>query len=343
MMFFLLIATVIIASATADDKCAGPFTSLLKCFIPAIDNKLQSYQQESSPQVQSSTKSCFSNERCTEPDFTKAKIEYFVPEQPWTDRVRKVLDILENMDPKVQKCMIGYFKAGAVKKVNECVQNYGSSDIKDFQMPPLPDIKALDISKLKQMVLNRMLVWNSLVKCGQATKDDSALQRLVGCVDNARGQQKTGSLCDLRDKCKKDTLGSDQTCASRFESVKTALCTCAKEETKKLQSSIVQNWSKMKDTLLQGPMEQQFKKCHTDNNVPYPDAKVAEVKQVIRDSLLDIIKQGSIPSSLKQTLATVARSVQDITDEWRNAFCSRCEAPDNSGEVKRIRDAIASQ
>jgi len=153
-------------STKADDKCVGPFGNFLNCLMAEINRRIEGYQQEASSQVQSSISQCFSKlvlkfmcllnydsirnyfrASCQTPSFSNANIDYFLPE-PWAGRVKKILELVENLDPRVQKCMIENLKDVLAKKISDCIQQYGSADVKDFQLPKLPEMKNLDISKL---------------------------------------------------------------------------------------------------------------------------------------------------------------------------------------------------
>lgn len=84
---------------------------------------------------------------CEEPDFNKATVDFFLVE-PWSSRLKTVLDLLETTDPRVQTCMMDYFKGMAERKIQQCVRTYGPLDVKNFEMPPIPETKNLDITKL---------------------------------------------------------------------------------------------------------------------------------------------------------------------------------------------------
>lgn len=94
-------------------------------------------------------------------------------------------------------------------------------------------------------------------------------------------------------------------------------------------------------------MERQYKNCHSQNNLPYPQDKVGAVKKAIQDSVKDILFKGGIPPDVKEALSTAGGALKDIVDEWKKLFCSDCNeskvlSTDN-GEAKRIRNAVARQ
>lgn len=93
------------------------------------------------------TRRVFFRAGCSPPDFSQAQVSFFVQE-PWTSRVNAFLNLLDNMDPKVQRCMTDYFKGIMAGKVNECAKKHGPKDIRDFQMPPIPGGYNVDLPKM---------------------------------------------------------------------------------------------------------------------------------------------------------------------------------------------------
>jgi len=84
---------------------------------------------------------------CNPPDFSKATVAFFLT-SPWLQRIQSALDLLENLDPRVQSCMTKYFGGKIQQKIQQCVRQYGDREVQNFEMPPLPDWRGLDIGKL---------------------------------------------------------------------------------------------------------------------------------------------------------------------------------------------------
>uniref|UniRef100_A0A915KV97 Uncharacterized protein n=1 Tax=Romanomermis culicivorax TaxID=13658 RepID=A0A915KV97_ROMCU len=268
------------------------------------------------------------------PDFSKATVENFLDE-PWLSRVNTILNLLESTDPRIQQCMIQYFNGIAQRKIEGCVRQYGDNDVKNFEMPALPDWRNLDIAKIKAAVLNRMIVTQSMMECSKTLPDDNQLQDSMNCVKDARLSNR-GSFCAPRDQCLKSKV-TDELCSTRYEKVKTAACACFSAEIQQFKGAPgqVKNFNDLKDTLLQG-LEKEYKKCYDRNNLPYPVARVEAAKTATKQAVADILF-GGLPPRVRLLLRILGESVREVTGSGRRLFCENCQ--DNQTRGSGIAEA----
>jgi len=309
--------------SSANDVCYSPFSSFLQCMADDADKKLGRYLNELSPDVKQQIQQCFSKSNCDVPDFSKATVDNFL-QPPWNERAKIILDLLENMNPKVKDCMINYFKELVRKKIEDCVHKDGSSDVKDFEMPPLPDIHNTDITKFKEVVLNRMLVRTYINKCNKA-KGNTIANKTVDCIADSR-KQHDQTMCTTREQCRESKI-SDSKCKNRFDKVHEAACQCARDV------KTGHTTMNMSNIILSGQLEKQFKKCHEDNNVPYPQEKVDKVKKTIMEVAAEVLSHHQLPSEVKNTLHVARQAMKDVEDQWKGAFCAKCSKDGDQSTV----------
>jgi len=193
-------------------------------------------------------------------------------------------------------------------KINKCVKEQGSADVQDFEFPPLPEMHNIDISKFKEIVLNRLLVRNMVQKCNE-TKGETAENNTIDCIATARAQYDQ-TICTTRLSCAKQT--TDPKCKDRLDKVHAAICQC----------KISANAGEL---LMSGKLEKQYKKCHDDNNIPYPEEKVKKAHEAVVESAKALLsKHQKMPDQVKQTLQTARQAIGDIEAQWKNAFCADC-------------------
>jgi len=323
-LFFSVAVAIIGLTSAANDVCFSPFSSFLQCMADDADKKLGRYLNELSPDVKQQMQQCFSKSNCDVPDFSKATVDNFL-EPPWNDRAKIILDLLENMDPKVKDCMINYFKEMIRQKIDDCVQK--NDDLKDFQMPPLPDIHNTDITKFKEVVLNRMLVRTYVNKCNTA-KGNAIANKTVDCIADARNQHDQ-TMCTTREQCRENKI-PDSKCRDRFDKVHEAACQCVRDAKSGHDSTSMMNASRI---ILGGQLEKQFKKCHDDNNVPYPQDKVDKVKKTIMEVAAEILAHHQLPAAVKNTLHVARQALKDIEGQWKGAFCAKCSKDGDQSSV----------
>jgi len=302
------------------------------------DKKIDRYLNELSPDVKQQVQQCFSKSNCEVPDFSKATVDYFL-ESPWNDRARTILDLLENMDPKVKDCMIKYFKEMIRQKIEECVHKGGSDEVKDFEMPPIPDIKNqnTDLSKFKEIVLNRMMVRTLVNKCN-TNRGGAAANKTIDCIADAR-KQHDQTMCTTREKCRESKI-PDSKCRNRFDKVHEAACQCVRDAKtgSGAGDKIAQNATRM---LMSGQLEKQFKKCHDDNGVPYPQEKVDKVKQTIMEVAAEVMSHHKIPDEVKNTLHVARAALKDIEDQFKGAFCAKCSKDGDQSSIINDQEILA--
>jgi len=327
---FLLIFVLAIGYTSANDVCYSPFSSFLQCMAEGTDKKLDRYLNELSPAVKQQVQQCFVKSNCDAPDFSKATVDNFL-QPPWNERARIILDLLENMNPKVKDCMIKYFKEMVRSKIEECVKKTGSDELKDFEMPPIPDLKNenTDISKFKEVVLNRMLVRTSVNKCGSKVSS-AAANKTVDCIADAR-KQHDQTMCTTREQCRESKI-SDSKCRDRFDKVHEAACQCVRDAKtgSGAGDKIVQNATR---SLMSGALEKQFKKCHEDNGVPYPQEKVDKVKQTVMEVAAEIMAHHQMPEEVKKTLHVARQALKDVEDQFKGAFCAKCSKDGDQSSI----------
>lgn len=309
-----------VAVAVGNDVCYSPFSAFLKCMADDADKKLERYLDELSPGVKQQMQQCFAKFSCEVPDFSKATVDNFLS-PPWNERAKTILDLMEGMDPKVKDCMINYFKALIKDKIEHCVHDFGGDELKDFEMPPLPDIHNTDITKFKEVVLNRMLVRTYVNKC-TASKGEAATNKTIDCIADAR-KQHDQTMCTTREQCRESKL-SDSKCRTRFDKVHEAACKCVQEHKANM------NFSRI---ILGGQLESQFRKCHEDNNVPYPEEKVKKVKETITSIIADLLTNHEMPEEVKKTMKVARQAIKDIEEQWKGAFCAKCSKDGDQSTV----------
>jgi len=316
---------------SANDVCYSPFSAFLQCMAEDADKKLGRYLNELSPEVKQQVQQCFAKSSCETPDFSKATVDNFLS-PPWNDRAKTILDLLENMDPKVKQCMINFFKEMVRKQVEDCVHKFGSDDVKDFEMPALPDVKNTDITKFKEVVLNRMLVRTYVTKCS-TSKGDATANKTIDCIADARNQHDQ-TMCTTREKCRESKI-PDSKCRARFDKVHEAGCKCAQDKASGMKNM---NATRL---ILSGGLEKQFKKCHDDNGVPYPQDKVDKVKDTITSIAAELMANHKLPEEVKKTLHVAMQAMKDVEDQWKGAFCAKCSKDGDQSSVisdKEIAD-----
>jgi len=201
-------------------------------------------------------------------------------------------------------------------KINQCLKENGPDDVKNFEMPPLPLIHNIDLTKLKQVVLNRLMVRTLASKCNE-TRGESAKDDTINCIVNVR-QQYDQSICTAIHNCRDQNI-TEQSCRERFDKVHSAVCDCANNRGGAEGSA--------KELILNGKLKAQFKKCHEENNVTYPEDKVSKVQQAIQQSIKDILaRHQQMPPEVKQTLSLAEQALKDIENQWKGAFCAECAA-----------------
>jgi hypothetical protein len=316
--FILILA--FLGIARANDVCFSPFSSFLKCMADDADKKLERYLDELSPGVKQQVQQCFTKFNCQAPDFSKATVDNFLS-PPWNDRAKVILSLMENMDPKVKDCMINYFKGMIKDKIEDCVHKNGPDELKNFEMPPLPDIHNTDITKFKEVVLNRMLVRTYVTKCGTDHGGASA-NKTVDCIADARNQHDK-TLCTTREQCRESKL-TDSKCRDRFDKVHAAACKCVQDHKANFNASRL---------ILGGQLETQFKKCHRDNGVPYPQDKVDKAKEVITQIAAELLASHKLPDEVKKTINVARAALKDIEQQWKGAFCAKCSKDGDQSSV----------
>jgi len=332
LVFVLVLATVGVV-VSAKDVCYSPFSAFLQCMANDADKKLERYLNELSPGIKQQVQQCFAKSSCDTPDFSKATVDNFLS-PPWNERAKTILDLLENMNPKVKECMITYFKGLIKQKIEECVHKNGGDDLKDFELPPLPDIHNTDITKFKEVVLNRMLVRTYVNKCG-TNKGGATANKTIDCIADAR-KQHDQTLCTTREQCRESQI-PDSKCRDRFDKVHEAGCKCAKDHA----GASKLNASSASRLLLSGKLEAQFKKCHEDNNVPYPQEKVDKVKDTISSILAELLAHHKLPDAVKKTLHVARESLKDVEEQWKGAFCAKCSKDGDQSSVIGDREIAA--
>jgi len=331
----LALVAVVGFTSAANDVCFSPFSAFLKCMAEDVDKKLERYLGELSPTVKQQVQQCFTKSNCDVPDFSKATVDNFLS-PPWNERAKIILSLMENMDPKVKDCMINYFKDMIKKKIEDCVHKDGPDELKNFEMPPLPDIHNTDITKFKEVVLNRMLVRTSVNKCN-TVRGGAAANKTVDCIANARNQHDK-TLCTTREQCRASKL-SDSKCRDRFDKVHAAACKCVQEHKAGFDPARL---------IMGGGLETQFKKCHDDNGVPYPQDKVDKAKEVISEIAADLIAHQKLPDEVKNTLQVARAALKDIEEQWKGAFCATCSKDGdqstivNDQEILDLRKSIGA-
>jgi hypothetical protein len=337
MRWALVIVLICLGCAVANDVCYSPFSAFLKCMAEDADKKLERYLDELSPAVKQQVQQCFSKASCEVPDFSKATVDAFLS-PPWNERAKVLLDLMENMHPKVKDCMINYFKNLAKEKIEECVHKNGPDDVKDFELPPLPDIHNTDITKFKEVVLNRMLVRTYIEKCS-SNHGGAAANKTIDCIADAR-KQHDHTMCTTREQCRESKL-SDSKCRSRFYKVHDAACKCVHDGKAKIDATAAR-------LILGGQLEKQFQKCHEDNNVPYPKDKVDKVKEVITTIAAELMSHHKLPAAVKKTLTVARAALKDIEEQWKGAFCAKCSKDGDQStivtdqEISDLRKSIGA-
>jgi len=93
--------------------------------------------------------------------------------------------------------------------------------------------------------------------------------------------------------------------------------------------------------ILSGGLEKQFKKCHDDNGVPYPQDKVDKVKDTITSIAAELMANHKLPEEVKKTLHVAMQAMKDVEDQWKGAFCAKCSKDGDQSSVisdKEIAD-----
>lgn len=325
-LFFLILFSSFKLSKSAD-VCIAPFNQFLSCLSREANKKLTVFEEDLSPKFQNQISTCYSTKNCEAPDFSRASVDYFFTD-PWLQRIKSVLSLLETMDRRVQQCMIRYFSEKVREKVEKCVRQYGDVSVRDFQMPPLPDWQGLDITKLKTAVLNRMMITYKMMQCSQNIPNNDVLQEAIDCVKAARinNINNKGTMCVARDDCRKTSI-SDIFCLARYDKIQQAICVCFESENRRANSQgagLQDNWQELRE-MFQGGMEREYKRCHAINQVPYPQEKVDATKTAIKQAVTDMIFQNGLPERVKLVMRILIQSVREITGSGETLFCRNCE------------------
>jgi len=72
-------------------------------------------------------------------------------------------------------------------------------------------------------------------------------------------------------------------------------------------------------------MEQEFKTCHKQNNVPYPQEKVEAVKTALKQAVADMIFRHGLPEKVKILMRILVQSLQELTGGGQQLFCKNCQ------------------
>lgn len=92
---------------------------------------------------------------------------------------------------------------------------------------------------------------------------------------------------------------------------------------------------------MSGQLEKQFKKCHEDNGVPYPQEKVDKIKETILTVAAEVLAHHKLPDEVKKTLNVAKQAMKDVEQQWKGAFCATCSKDGDKSTVftdKEIQD-----
>jgi len=204
----------------------------------------------------------------------------------------------------------------------QCMADDADKKLQRYLNELSPDIHNTDITKFKEVVLNRMLVRTYINKCNTA-KGSTVANKTVDCIADAR-KQHDQTLCTTREQCRENKI-SDTKCRDRFDKVHEAACQCVHDG-----KSSMMNASRI---ILSGQLEKEFKKCHEDNNVPYPQEKVDQVKKTVMEVAAEILAHHQLPAEVKKTLHVARQALKDIEGQWKGAFCAKCSKDGDQSTV----------
>ncbi|KFD68525.1 hypothetical protein M514_09371 [Trichuris suis] len=343
-LYALFTVALILNITGATQDCDITIENFIQCLNGKLANKLSVLKSELSSSTKQKLANCFIRFTCDAPLFAQAKVDYFVQDVAWQTRLNHLLSFVENIDPRVAKCMSDYFVRATLESLGQCVRDVGPDRIKDFYFPPLNIDVDFKFQDLKQIILNRMMVRSKLKDC--VGRDVGRTKEMIVCLRSAKAIDAGDELCSARRTCR-TKVDEDIYCSNRLDDVLKATCTCFEKTVKKAKTlSRGTPLRLIRDGLIGGAIEQQFHQCYAQAGLPFPYQKLEVVKQVFkcaylfvklrqrlrhfamifRDSVVDMILHKQIPDALKNAMRLLLDVFKDFGTEWSGILCSDCSS-----------------
>ncbi|CDW59712.1 hypothetical protein TTRE_0000805201 [Trichuris trichiura] len=334
-------------TTVATQDCDITIENFIQCLNGKLAKKLNVLKSELSPSTKQKLANCFISclsklqdimsyrFTCDAPPFVQAKVDYFVQDTAWQTRLNDLFTFVENIDPRVAKCMSNYFVRATLESLGQCVRDVGPDRIKNFYFPSLnidvdfkfQNLYALHITSgthRKQIILNRMMVRSKLKDC--VGRDVDRTKKMILCLRSAKATDSSEELCSARRSCRAN-FHEDIYCSSRLDDVLKATCICFEKTAKRAKTlSRGTPLRLIRDGLIGGVIEHQFHQCYTQAGLPFPHQQLEAVKQVFKDSVVDMILRKQIPDALKNAMRLLFDVFKDFGTEWSGILCSDCSS-----------------